>query len=109
MAIVRRRLLCGALLALASCAHQPEPPVPKSMMLRIGMHRDEVVSLLGRPRAVELHGATEFWLYAADEPEDGTAFLPIGFVDQRVAGWGREYYEQAVRGALSADGSIPKR
>ena len=102
-------MLCGALLALASCAHQPEPPVSKSMLLRMGMHQDEVLSLLGRPRAIEMYGAVEFWLYEADEPEDRTTFLPVGFVDHRVVGWGREFHEHAVRGALSADGSAPIR
>lgn len=109
ISVVRRRLLCGTLLGLLSgCMHYPDTPVPLSMKLRVGMTYDEVVALLERPRAVEMYGAVEFWLYPADAAEKQGPFLPVGFIGGRVAGWGRDYYDSATGGRIGADGSIPR-
>jgi len=96
------------LIALAGCVPQSEAPVPKSMMLRLGMGRDEVLQLLGRPRAIETHGTVEFWLYAPDASDQQALFLPVGLLDGRVIGWGQDYYDKASRGVLSHDGSVPR-
>jgi hypothetical protein len=79
------------------------------MQLQIGMSRDQVVALLGSPRVVETYGSVEFWLYPPDTAEDQTrAFFAVGLVNERVTGWGADYYDMGVTGRVAADGSILK-
>jgi hypothetical protein len=93
---------------VAGCAHNADIQSKKAISLQIGMSRQQVEAVMGYPRLVETRDGVEFWVYPPDESETGEA-LPVGFVNGRVTGWGRMYYEEAADTAVAADGSIEKR
>lgn len=102
-------MLGGVLLALVNgCTPQAEVRGQDVMKLQVGMSREEVLSVMGKPQAIETYARVEFWLYRADT-DDGRAqsILPVGFASGRVTGWGRIYYEDAMRGNIGTDGSVP--
>ena len=82
--------------------------------LKKGMSLNEVVQAHGQPVRMEwvnLKGQAVFFLFYEAEDcllclgtilgkdvltqEDGRTILPLGFVTERLAGWGRKFYEQA--------------
>ena len=78
----------------------------KLINLKIGMTKNEVVNLMGRPsktEAYEIQGKSlEFWLYLTEyewleystpKPE----YTPLAFEGGVLKGWGRNYYDQALR------------
>ena len=95
----------SVLAVLAACANHSEVPVARAVRLHVGMSRDDVRALLGPPRSIE-YGTVEFWLYAPDAMDRET--LPIGFVDGRIVGWGKDYYDRAHGGRVLPDGSVPR-
>jgi outer membrane protein assembly factor BamE (lipoprotein component of BamABCDE complex) len=76
------------------------------MKVQIGMSRDEVVALMGQPQKRETYGKTEFLIYQTNEPGN---FTPIGIVDGKVVGWGRNYYDNAVYSNVKADVTVRNR
>ena len=70
------------------------------MNVKIGMSRDEVVALMGQPQKRETYGKTEFLIYQTNEAGN---FTPIGIVDGKVVGWGRNYYDNAAYSNVKAD------
>ena len=72
--------------------------------LRIGMTKNEVVTLMGQPPKTETYDIQgkhlEFWLYltrydrpySAPNPE----YTPLAFEGDILASWGMEYYDQAL-------------
>jgi hypothetical protein len=74
--------------------------------LKIGMAKNQVVELMGAPsktEAYEIQGKTlEFWLYLTEytwtEFTGAKAdYTPLAFEGDIVKGWGRNYYDQALR------------
>jgi hypothetical protein len=72
--------------------------------LKQGLSLPEVVQAIGQPDHIEwlnVQGqAVLFVFYDTDgkdviKGEDGRTFLPLGFVTERLAGWGKRFYEQA--------------
>ena len=106
-----RWLFCSILLALIACgcAHKAEVRNQNIMNLQMHMSRDEVRSIMGEPNAIETRGGVEFWLYRADDAQDPRNNVPIGFVNGRVAGWGRTYYEGGMSGNTAVDGALSRR
>ena len=76
------------------------------MKVQIGMSRDEVVALMGQPQKREAYGKTEFLIYRTSEAGN---FAPIGIVDGKVVGWGRNYYDNAVYSNVKADVTVRNR
>ena len=80
------------------------------------MSHEQVRSAMGAPRVVETVGQVEFWLYfidtderaAQDIPDDERNVGKVGFVNGRVTGWGDGYYNDAIKGIITADGSTTK-
>ena len=109
-------VLSGALLA-AGCATPGKDVDPNISSLRLGMSREDVRTVMGTPRAVETVGHVEFWLYSIDTPENATQDLAgrerdigrVGFVNGRVTGWGGGYYNDAIKGVITADGSAARK
>ncbi len=74
--------------------------------LKIGMTKNQVVELMGAPsktEAYEIQGKTlEFWLYLTEYTwteftGSKTDYTPLAFEGDIVKGWGRNYYDQALR------------
>jgi hypothetical protein len=73
--------------------------------LKEGMSLPDVVEAFGQPARVEwvnLKGQPMLFLfYPYDgffdglKQEDGGKVLPLGFVAEKLSGWGRKFYEQA--------------
>ena len=106
-----RWLLCGALLLPLSggCARKPETRNQTIMNLQISMTRDQVLLVMGEPQAIETQGGIEFWLYRTNGDEDAQNSMPVGFMNGRVVGWGRTYYEAAVSENIAVDRGLAKR
>ncbi len=83
-------------------------------LLQQGMTLPEAIEAFGQPVRVEwvnLKGTAIFFLFyeSADcllcmetirgtgviTQEDGRTVLPLGFVTERLAGWGKKFYQQA--------------
>ena len=76
--------------------------------LKIGMTKNEVVTLMGQPsktEAYEIQGKNlEFWLYltkyerpySAPNPE----YTPLAFEGDILIGWGMDYYDQALKSKM---------
>ena len=81
------------------------------MKLQVGMKRDEVVALMGQPQKREAYGQTEFLIYRTDYrgASDNANFTPVAIIDGRVAGWGRNYYDNTVRSKVDADINIKQQ
>jgi hypothetical protein len=103
---LRRLTLCVAIavmLSVAAPAAWTQDINPD--LLKKGMTLNDVVRMFGQPTQMEwvnLKGtAVLFLFYPTDKPDavfrrDGRTFLPMGFVTDGLAGWGKEFYE-AVR------------
>jgi len=81
-------------------------------LLKKGMTLSETVQTFGQPVRMEwvnLRGQPVFFLFYEAEDcalcvgpldrdvlkhEDGRTFLPLGFVTDQLAGWGRKFYQQ---------------
>jgi hypothetical protein len=83
--------------------------------LKPGLTLNEAVQAFGQPDAIEwvnAKGQAVFFLFFENEGkdllklqagpiggdvvtrDDGRTYLPLGFVTERLAGWGKKYYEQ---------------
>ena len=60
--------------------------------IKVGMTREEVVSLLGPPHRGEIVGKAELLTYRPDWTVlNAASFTPIGIIDGKVAGLGPSY------------------
>jgi hypothetical protein len=72
--------------------------------------RDEVISVMGSPGKREAYGQTEFLIYRTGlGTTERELYTPIAIVDGKVAGWGRNYYDTAIRSKIDADVNIRQR
>ena len=99
--MVFRAMLCFALLmslAAHGCSSEESIRGKSLMKLQIGMSKEEVLSIMGKPQRQETHGDSEILFYttgsAADMQEDTT---PLTIIGGRLVGWGRLDYERALR------------
>jgi len=82
----------------------------------MGMSREQVRAVMGAPRVVETIGQVEFWLYRVENHEQATQDISdserdvgtVGFVNGRVTGWGEAYYNDAIKGIITADDSTAR-
>lgn len=77
----------------------------KLMQLQVGMDRQQVLSLMGNPHRREMYGETEFLIYETNHWADSEKerFTPILLNKGKIAGWGRNYYDDAIRSKIEAD------
>ncbi len=77
------------------------------LKLKIGMNKEKVLSIMGTPYKTESYSIkdkyTEFWLYMTKgvdnenpTPQDSN-FTPFAFENDVLSGWGRNYYDNALR------------
>ncbi len=85
-------------------------------LLKKGMSLNDVVLTFGQPAQMEwinLSGtAMLFIFYPTDKSDavfrkDGAMFLPLGFVTESLAGWGKDFYEQNRAPQASPGPSAP--
>ena len=72
--------------------------------LKVGMSLPEVVETFGQPLRMEwvnLKGQPVLFLFYPYDgffdgltQEDGGKVIPLGFLTEKLAGWGRKFYEQ---------------
>jgi Protein of unknown function (DUF3192) len=67
-----------------------------TIRLHEGMTRDDVIATMGKPQIRETYGKTEFLIYRTDFPigTERADFTPVGLVNGKVTGWGRQYYAE---------------
>jgi hypothetical protein len=80
------------------------------MNIQVGMSREELLAIMGTPGKREAYGRTEFLMYKTDVGNsDQEIYTPIALVDGKVAGWGRNYYDNAIRTKIEADIKVRQR
>ena len=100
-------MLCFALLVslvAAGCTTQASNRGKSLMKLQVGMTKEEVLSIMGKPQRQEAHGETEILFYttasAGDMQEHTT---PVTIIGGRLVGWGSLDYERALRSESDAE------
>jgi len=117
---VLRCRLCTMVCALAVLALVAAPAAwaddLDGDLLKKGMSLNDVVLTFGQPAQIEwvnLSGtAVLFIFYPTDRSDavlrqDGRLLLPLGFVTEALAGWGRDFYEQNQSPQLSPGPGAP--
>jgi len=82
------------------------------MKIQVGMSREDVIRVMGEPQKREMYGREEYLLYqTANEPfaPESANYTPIAILNGRVAGWGRNYYDDAVRTKVDANVNVTHR
>lgn len=76
--------------------------------LSVGMSREDLISLMGEPKKRENYGKTEFLIYETNYLAftDTGRFTPIALVNDKVTGWGHEYYGAVVKAQSSWDSKV---
>lgn len=100
-------LICFSL--LAACAGSPvrtEGEAARNrgnlIQLSIGQTKPQVAAIMGTPYKTEMYsrenGQIEFWLYLTEAGVgDDSHFTPLAFETGILQGWGRNYYDTALR------------
>jgi len=83
----------------------------KFMSLQVGMERDHVISVLGKPHKREVYGDREFLIYETNAWADSEKerYTPILIEQGKVVGWGRNYYDDTKRSKVEADIKVQSR
>ena len=103
---LQRMTVCVAIAVLLSVAAQAAWAQDINRdLIKKGMSLNDVVMTFGQPAQIEwvnLSGtAVLFIFYPTDKSDDavvrqqdGRLFLPMGFVTETLAGWGKDFYEE---------------
>ena len=77
----------------------------KLMQLSVGMSRDEVLAILGKPYSREVYGDSEFLIYETNyrSNSERERFTPILIRSGKLVGFGRNYYDDAIKSKIDAD------
>ena len=98
-----RLTLCVAAAVLLVAAQAAWADDLNRGLLRKGMSLNDVVLTFGQPTQIEwinLSGTAVLFIFYPTEQsdavvrQDGLMLLPLGFVTEALAGWGKEFYEQ---------------
>ena len=106
-----RNILAAAAMVLTatlstSCGYfQAREQRAKLADIRVGMSKEQVREIAGTPLEKELFGTDDLWYYYTNPKwYDGLVTqdecTPFVFEDERLAGWGHDYYHQG--GSLSS-------
>ena len=96
-------MVCAVTVVVAVAAPAARADDLNRDLLKKGMSLNDVVLTFGQPAQMEwinMSGtAMLFIFYPTDKSDavfrkDGAMFLPLGFVTEALAGWGRDFYEQ---------------
>lgn len=98
MQYIRMAITICLALAIGACgiARQVESGRTKKQLLhlQVGMDRDAVLLLMGKPDVREAYGDAEFLFYETNHwaNEEHRRYTPILLKDGKVVGWGQKYY-----------------
>ena len=113
---IRLVILMALLVALAGCgiARQVESRATRERLiqLQVGMDRESVLSLMGKPYTREAYGDdTEFLFYETNHwaNDERGRLIPILIQDGKVAGWGQRYYSDPVVQKGKTGGGVKPR
>lgn len=77
------------------------------LKLNVGMTKDQVLVVMGQPYKTEMYVTdgkpVEFWLYLTEGKSihdlriTDSNFTPLAFENGILKGWGRNYYDNALR------------
>jgi hypothetical protein len=81
------------------------------MLLNIGQSKEEILGIMGAPAKREAYKldaerVVEFWFYRTsgwsmrDMGDMDYQFTPMAIEDDKLVGWGRNYYDTVVRSAV---------
>lgn len=99
---MKKFLIVGFLIMLCGCASEPKVKLTH-MKLVLGMSPKTVINAMGLPPEREVYKQrndtiVEFLIYPNFTPlEEKTA---IGFIDNKLAGWGKTFYEDHTSGDI---------
>ena len=112
---MKRAILSLSLLVLlVACAGSPyrtgieaEQNRGNLLKLIVGLTKDQVLAAMGQPYKTEMYvidrKPVEFWLYLTegksihDRRLTDSNFTPLAFENGILKGWGRNYYDNALR------------
>jgi hypothetical protein len=112
-------LISAADLLVTGCSSDTRSRAATGVLnVDIGMTESQVLAIMGEPQRREIHGGTQFLIYATDRRSEEALidFIPIAIVDGRVTGIGRQVYDHVIRSQSTldsdrqrgSDGSLPK-
>jgi len=89
--------LCLSLFGCALGADQKARPFSEP---QYGMTKMQMIALLGKPKRIEIYKKTDlsrveyyFYVRASGSPSED---VPVCLINNRIAGWGKSYYEDHV-------------
>ena len=95
---LRLAMLLGLMMTVSGCgiARQMDSGTTREKLLhlQVGMDRDAVLSLMGKPYTREAYGDTEYLFYETNHwaNDEYKRLTPIQLKDGKVVGWGQKYY-----------------
>ncbi len=99
--MISKIVLSFTLLALLSgCGYFTQfDNLENSKKLRVGMTKEEVLSIMGEPLSEEVFNTPNTWYYyISTQWHDGLytedECMPLLFEDGKLIGWGNEYYNK---------------
>ena len=80
----------------------------KMVSLKIGQSKADILAIMGSPTKTECYdlgkgGIVEFYFYRTqgwsnhDLQDTDAQFTPVAFQNEKLVGWGRNYYEKVIR------------
>ena len=97
---MRNFLIIVLCLNLIGCATSAENQVKPFSEPQYGMTKDQMIHLLGKPDSIEIYKKSdntrvEYYIYVKDY-QSSQEKVPICLINNRIAGWGKAYYEDHV-------------
>jgi hypothetical protein len=113
--VSRMAVVLAMCLGISGCGlimhQQSRATNDKLMNIQVGMGRQQVLDLLGNPYRREMYGPDEFLIYETDHfaVDEGARYTPILVRDGKVAGWGRNFYDTALKSKIDADVTVRQK
>jgi outer membrane protein assembly factor BamE (lipoprotein component of BamABCDE complex) len=102
-------MVVGLLIGVSGCgiARQVESNTARDKLayLQVGMEKDAVLALMGKPYTREAYADTEYLFYETNHwaNDEHKRYTPILIKNGKVAGWGQKYYKDSSGQKSNAD------
>jgi outer membrane protein assembly factor BamE (lipoprotein component of BamABCDE complex) len=82
--------------------------------LEVGMSKDQVTTIMGKPYQREAYGEKEYWFYETEQKtiyKGPSEYLtPVVFENGKLVGWGRNYWvEKEKKFDVKIDQTVKQR
>ncbi|MEK6589227.1 MAG: DUF3192 domain-containing protein [Nitrospinota bacterium] len=114
---MRKTIICVIILFVSGCAGSPvwntvmidtttkeaKKNNEKTINLKIGQSTQEIIKMMGNPAKREVYPNVEFFFYRTtgwslnDMGDRDYQFTPLAFEDDKLVGWGRNYYDMRIK------------